>query len=109
MINKQHKYTTVIVGVQHCCAPAWQGLHGEWVSTAPGESRGPAAFSMRGGISALKKNTRGWRPAPHQLQQSLLDLFLATDAVLGPRHGFQPLLLHLFLAVRAHTVFVDLD
>src|SRR6266481_5802528 len=43
------------------------------------------------------------------LQQALLHLFLAVDAVLGPRHSFKPLLLHFFLTVRADAVFIGLD
>src|SRR6266576_1267104 len=45
----------------------------------------------------------------NSLQQALLHLLLARDAVLGPRHGFQPLLLHLLLAVRADAILVFLD
>src|ERR1035438_2394955 len=52
-------------------------------------------------VSEFRRKTRAGRPAAVRLQESLLDLFLATDAVLGPRHRFQPLLLHFFLAVRA--------
>src|SRR5437660_2247607 len=36
-----------------------------------------------------------------RLEESLLRLLLAANAVLGPRHGFQPLLLHFFLAISA--------
>ena len=44
----------------------------------------------------------------HLLQQSLLHFFLTGDTMLRPRHGFQPLLLELFLAIRAHAVLVGL-
>lgn len=43
------------------------------------------------------------------LQQPLFHLLLAGDAVLGPRYRLEPLLLQLFLAVRAHAVFIRVD
>src|SRR6516225_6248980 len=49
----------------------------------------------------------GW--VKTSLQQPLFLFFLTTDAVLRPRHRFQPLLLHLFLAVGAGSVFVVTD
>src|SRR5438132_13962586 len=45
----------------------------------------------------------------HLLQQSLLHFFLTGDTMLRPRHGFQPLLLELFLAIRAPAVLVALN
>src|SRR5712691_2078375 len=44
-----------------------------------------------------------------RLQESLLVLLLAGDAVAGPRHGFEALLLKLILAVGAEAVVVFLD
>src|SRR5260370_18878101 len=44
-----------------------------------------------------------------RLQESLLVLLLAGDAVAGPRHGFAALLLKLILAVGAEAVVVFLD
>src|SRR5712692_10992212 len=44
-----------------------------------------------------------------RLQESLLVLLLAGNAVAGPRHGFEALLLKLILAVGAEAVVVFLD
>jgi len=46
-------------------------------------------------------NISGW-----MLEQTLFHLFLAGDAVFGPRHGFQALLLHLFVADGAVAVVI---
>ena len=43
------------------------------------------------------------------LEQAFLHFFLTGDAVLGPRHRFEPLLLHFFLAVGANAVLILLD
>jgi hypothetical protein len=59
-------------------------------------------------ISATQGESRV-QPYRGSLQQPLLHLLLARDAVLGPRHSFQPLLLHLFLAVRANAIVIRLD
>src|SRR5882757_1356225 len=40
---------------------------------------------------------------------ALFGFFLAGDAMLSPRHGFQSLLLHLVLAVRTHAVLFLLN
>src|SRR2546421_12742764 len=45
----------------------------------------------------------------HLLQQPLLHFFLTGDTMLCPRHGLQPLLLELFLAIRAYAVLVALN
>ena len=47
--------------------------------------------------------------APSGLTTALFHLLLAGDAVLGPRYRFEPLLLQLFLAVRANAVFIRVD
>src|SRR5246127_1611542 len=44
--------------------------------------------------------------ANEELEKSLFHLFLAGDAVFCPGNGFEPLLLHFFLAAGAESVFV---
>jgi hypothetical protein len=43
------------------------------------------------------------------LQQTLFHFLLTSNAVLGPGYCFEPLLLHLFLAVGADAVFIGVD
>src|SRR5437879_9797445 len=56
------------------------------------------------------KITRRDRPTRAAFLQETLFLFLlARDAMLGPRYRFQPLGQHLFLAVRAESIFAGLN